>query len=989
MKNRRNVVRICIEFIVFILSTIVLLDLSKQKNTSEWITQFVNAISTSGGFIAVFELLYNFIFKPANSEPKNLRKQILDIQKQQWLEQILDLSVGDKLISLSFDTDADFKNEIHQHVKDNSIFDITKFGVTNYSVSDAYCASGQQLVILGDAGSGKTIALLQLFHELHQEAYKRPGGDFPVVFKLGSWASWVEPEELSLENWFLKELEDIFRDTKPSTTILMDFIKARRIIFLLDGFDEVPTILHKSLFDRINSFVRGNDSINHTKFVLTSRVEAFETVQFQDSIKIGKSLKLRDISDVDIEKYLQDKKYKKLRDLIFEPHSKLRNYARLPFILNALAESFESRDIQNLRTALDNESDMVGGTDIKPIPRFILSSFVKQQFNRKTDIANHTDVVDYEREDVIKYLTWIAMKLQNIPKNNQEEVWNGVFVDYLQPTWLKDNKQWLWMYILTSRVFGTIAIVMGIGFFLASPMDYIHCGLIAGLTVGTLDIVVPYKPKDKIPDGFRSLTLGYGFRALLEKLSGTLRLTNLKRLFFLGNRTVTVYLSCSIILSIFLGILIPAPSGDLILGGWVSLTGITLAWFLPLFIATIYTTRNLKIKFGGNDINTVERLKFEIRTFLAYGFRGGIVVGLIVAIFAQSLSAWKYGTSARWLHEFSDARGIVWINPITIGFLIGITFGGIISGIFGLLKITPINITERLRPNQGIRLSIFNAVRVSASLAFIAGGFFGLGLLYYYRDVDGLYRGIRNGLAIGILGGLWYGGLDTIHYIILRFFLFASGCIPWRLTHFLRHCSKLNLMREIGASYCFSHDYLQQYFLSRPDSKIKPQKLSLLIIPIILLAFASFSIVRPVLYQSIYPLSGNIKFKVSKQTNLMTNGQKYYLNAGKIISIQSRGQIFTGHFLGYITPEGTNIGIFGLPIGHIYNVAPDLPNNALICKLDTEQRWQLCAQRVNSFDFPWNERSKKFKASRDGHLIFDINELEVEKRRGSYYVKIE
>jgi hypothetical protein len=1014
MNYRRDTIRKFIFFIAFVVLVIILFAKPSTGGIIALIAAALTSALNAGSLITTFEWFRSFFFQSTNVASHNLRKQILDEQKSQWIDKVFASAVSDKLIDVKFDADAKFMQDIHKlasdllaekHVKESNHYNENsnlflqqeeqkerfKLGTIDYTIYDAFCASGKQLIILGEGGSGKTIALLGILRILHDEAQGLLTGNIPVVFKLSSWAHWVKlednvtevknntltensspksehfsQEDLSLEIWLLKELEEIFRDIKPPTRILKDLIKGRRIIFLLDGFDEVPENLLQQLFHEICKFVSPNDQAYSTQFILTSRLEEFEAIQVNFSRIAGKSITLREIDNEDIQNYLADVKYQKIRDLIFEPQSKLRDYAQRPFILNALAEAFQDRaDLQDLRSVLENPSDTntISGSGMKSMPRIILSTYVEQQFNRKTDAANTIGDYDYDRQTAKKYLSWIAHQ-------PLKEVQSGIFVEQLQPSWLKDGF-WYWAYILTSRAIGAASIAVGVGFFLSGPLNYIFFGLIAGLTIGVLDRLLPYGGWQKRQSPFKNVS------DLIKNVSDLII------------RIISVYVLCSIVLSILLGRITPSPSEDLILGGWVSLTGITLAWFLPLFFATIYTTRNLEFKLT-SDINPVEKLKFEIRTFLYYAIAGGITVGLIVAVFARLLSIQQFGTSARWLVEFTLV-GIPWVNQLTVGFLVGFVFGGMIAGIFGLLKITTV-VEMRQRPNHGIRLSILNAVRVATSLAFFFGSVLGLGLWHFYNnDMYGLYRGICNGLGIGILGGLWYGGIDTIHHVILRFFLFASGCTPWRLAHFLRYCCNLNLMREIGASYSFSHDYLRLYFKDTKAPQPKVRKALVLILPGLMLLCASINIVCPSMYEQYEKrfliLSGNNSFKISGRTTRMANGLPFRMKAGQEVSIESRGQIYTGPFLGYVTPEGTNVGVLGLPIGNVYNVAPKLRSNALLCKLDTEQEWQACAKPVN-FVFPWSSHIMKFKASKDGLLIFDINEIEVAKRNGYYYAQI-
>ena len=108
----------------------------------------------------------------------------------------------------------------------------------------------------------------------------------------------------------------------------------------------------------------------------------------------------------------------------------------------------------------------------------------------------------------------------------------------------------------------------------------------------------------------------------------------------------------------------------------------------------------------------------------------------------------------------------------------------------------------------------------------------------------------------------------------------------------------------------------------------------------------------------------------------------------------SRGVIRTGDYVGYVTPEGTKLGIFGIGQGGAFNLVADFPNNVLICKLDTETKWRRCAYPPQAhgdyvvFPMPWQTREACFVAPEDGYLQFDTNDSEPEKRKGAFYVVV-
>ncbi len=93
-------------------------------------------------------------------------------------------------------------------------------------------SDGQTLLILGEPGSGKTIALLQLAERLVTESRENSKKPIPVVFNLSSWVE----KQLPLEKWLIEELRDNYQVPKAWSK---PWIERQELTLLLDGLDEV------------------------------------------------------------------------------------------------------------------------------------------------------------------------------------------------------------------------------------------------------------------------------------------------------------------------------------------------------------------------------------------------------------------------------------------------------------------------------------------------------------------------------------------------------------------------------------------------------------------------------------------------------------------------------------------------------------------------------------------------------------------------------
>jgi predicted NACHT family NTPase len=106
---------------------------------------------------------------------------------------------------------------------------------------------GKRLLILGNAGSGKSIALLQLgkqfYHQAKDNILENP---IPVVFHLSSWKYGQ-----SISEWLISQLDSKYGFPLELGEI---WVKNRSLFLLLDGLDELDVTYQLSCIQEINKF---------------------------------------------------------------------------------------------------------------------------------------------------------------------------------------------------------------------------------------------------------------------------------------------------------------------------------------------------------------------------------------------------------------------------------------------------------------------------------------------------------------------------------------------------------------------------------------------------------------------------------------------------------------------------------------------------------------------------------------------------------------
>ncbi|MCA9840367.1 MAG: hypothetical protein KC422_25885, partial [Trueperaceae bacterium] len=119
------------------------------------------------------------------------------------------------------------------------------------------------------------------------------------------------------------------------------------------------------------------------------------------------------------------------------------------------------------------------------------------------------------------------------------------------------------------------------------------------------------------------------------------------------------------------------------------------------------------------------------------------------------------------------------------------------------------------------------------------------------------------------------------------------------------HTSGINLTREVGASFTFSHDYIRQYFLKADREKPKFKIFGSIIIPMVLVLLIVVNLSRPMLRSLLLPLKGENQFIVKGFTKRNLEGESVFINRGEVVTIKSRGLVRSGNFMGYVPPEGS------------------------------------------------------------------------------------
>ncbi|WP_026257635.1 helix-turn-helix domain-containing protein [Actinopolymorpha alba] len=511
----------------------------------------------------------------------------------------------------------------------------------------------RRLVVLGRAGSGKTILTMRFVLDLL--AARDPASPVPVIFSLGSW----NPARTGLRDWLAEQLvrdhPGLAAPGPGGATLAAALVDAHRVLPVLDGFDEIADGLHRAALAALNATT--------LPLLLTSRGDEYRAaVEATDVLTAAGAVELADVTAADLAQYLPRTTQKTghagnvwqavLDKVRADPGGALASVLTTPLMV-ALARRIYS-DTPDHDPAELLDVDRFG--ERTAIELHLLGSFVPAVYQGRRGIRS------YDLDHVRRWLGFLAHHLDRL--GTHDLAW-----------WQLGSRIPGWLRMLVS------GLVLGIaaGFAAAFIIGLIHTaglgtagagfgnGLSAGLAAGPLEGLA------------LGLTVGLGHGAVLV-FGGTVFEPSRVRIQLRGAshfgatflRRGAVGLAVGVGLGAGLGIASKLGATFWIVGrvgvttGTAALFGLTLglAWGLTWVVMASFEAP-VDISSAASPMNllnanrrtvAVQSLIFGLVTCagytivvvalhgpwygLAYGLSYGLVLGLGVGLGAASLTAW-------------------------------------------------------------------------------------------------------------------------------------------------------------------------------------------------------------------------------------------------------------------------------------------------------------------------------------------------------------
>ncbi|MEM7537312.1 MAG: NACHT domain-containing protein [Chloroflexota bacterium] len=400
-----------------------------------------NSIAVATGEVVDMTVTINQYIDPNNVRNQRYHKVLRQAVNQFWIKGVLKSSLYREVrIRLKLDEQP--------HAVDNQPWDLIlqrpnqpdRTIGDHQQILNVYDEMGEQLLILGSPGSGKTTTLLMLAESLLARADADPTHPTPIVVNLSSWQS-GQP----LADWLVEELNQRYQMPKK---VSQGWVANDELIPLLDGLDEVDEDRREECVAAINDY-RREHVVN---IVVCSRTEEYEALT--DKLQLQGAVVVRPLTQVQIDQYIADLgEHGKTLAHVLAGDTELRELAQTPLMLSVMTLAVQGDD------PLSNDPERT--TTQRLFNRYIKRMFQHRELEHK-----------YSQADTLHWLQWLASQMV---KRSQ----TFFYIEYLQPDWLGDRSRMnvyrLSLGLITGLSFGLMA--TGLSFRLIT-------GLIEGLVTG-------------------------------------------------------------------------------------------------------------------------------------------------------------------------------------------------------------------------------------------------------------------------------------------------------------------------------------------------------------------------------------------------------------------------------------------------------------------------------------------------------------------------
>ncbi len=568
-----------------------------------------------------------------------------------------------------------------------------------------------------------------------------------------------------LAEWLVEELNTRYQMPQKKGRA---WIEKGQILPLLDGLDEVTADHRGACIGAINAYLQQQGQI---PLIMSSRVAEY-TAQ-PTKLVARRAVIAQSLSVAQIHEYLEkaDGNFEAIQELLHVDPG-FREFAKNPLMLSILKQASQGKAVQLARS-----------NSLEERRRQIFADYVERMLQRRVPS------IHYSPEQTKSWLVWLAKQMR---KQNQ----TVFYLESLQIDWLEKNHS---VEISTSFAFGLLTFPVAlIVFGLQYSFNGFEFAVVNGTLVGLLVAIITFFFVWRIETGFRVGNLfpgGKGKRSLPSPQKKGGKKTKLAAFF---RPLFWERVGFALLGGLLCGLLVQVLVGPL----YVVVDGLYVTAFLVMlgkFERTIQPVENLIWSWKSLRKNAVPSLLI------------GLGVGTLGGIFDA--------------YPYFQQRS-VFLTTLSFWLSLGGALGIIIVLMRGFSSSELDRRQTNIKPNQGIRNSLSNSLRVG----FFSGMLVGVVIFFFYSYVihnvfivgyineipenSDVIFGVGDAVTVAYLFWLINGGFATIQHLMLRIRLWQTRVAPWRYPRFLDYTHERILLRKVGGGYMFAHTFFLDYFAS-------------------------------------------------------------------------------------------------------------------------------------------------------------------------------
>ncbi|GHP00484.1 hypothetical protein KSF_105310 [Reticulibacter mediterranei] len=319
------------------------------------------------------------------------------------------------------------------------------------SILQVFDEAEQELLILGEPGTGKSTLLLDLAQQLIQRAETDAMYPLSIILPLSSWAIKRPP----LHSWIAEQLSQIYHIPRRLSE---QWVREEKILPLLDGLDEMNEAARPVCIAAINEYHREH---LHVPLVICSRKAEYEAATLQQQLILQAAVIVQRLTREQIDAYLLH-----AGTLLIDLHSEFEKNTTLwelvttPLMLNIFMLTYQGTSVRDLPS---KEAEL---------QRQVWIDYIKHMVERKGD-ANR-----YPLQPTLKWLSWLAWQMR---EHNQ----TIFYLEQLQPDWLPQRQERYYRWSIGPATGLVLGPLVGLCSGLAlGPMAALTFGTIVGLCSG-------------------------------------------------------------------------------------------------------------------------------------------------------------------------------------------------------------------------------------------------------------------------------------------------------------------------------------------------------------------------------------------------------------------------------------------------------------------------------------------------------------------------